>query len=449
MATIPFTDLLRSDNAQGARRLRIVFVTACDLPEGIGGTSRLKSLVRALISDGHSVSILNEHGLGVAPVEFQKPIGTVSGAPYEYVLGKVERSYGFATIAAKCNAVATIRRRIRRLCEEGRIDLVWFNDLSLYDTYPLTLLAKHLGLPTVQSYDDERFVLVSQHKLSLAHRLFAVDAYLANRWCPAKADGVVVISSYLAEKYATLARDASKVHLIPTIIDCQLWQGGPEPIRETPVILYTGCLAEQDEMENILIALARLRDQGLGFRFIMLGGNFRKDEGGRAARIKTQISTLSLEGMVEQRGFVPHDQVRAEVAHANILINIRRDGVWSRSGLSTKLSEYLASGRLVVSSQLGDVGRYLKDGESALLVSGRCTADEITSALGRALSSAELRARIGAAGRQVALNWFDIPVAQSLLRNLLKNVLMRHSIQHTRRTARFGTAEVAQKQKHI
>jgi glycosyltransferase involved in cell wall biosynthesis len=301
----------------------------------------------------------------------------------------------------------------------------------------------------VQSYEDERFGLVSQQKLSLAQRLFTLDSRLADRWCPAMADGVAVISNYLAEKYAALAGDASKVHLIPTIIDCRLWQCGPERATDTPTILYTGCLGEQDEMENFLIALARLRDQGLRFRFIMLGANSRRDEGGRAAWMQTLITTLDLGGMVEQQGFVPLDQVRAEVANANILINIRRDGVWSRSGLSTKLSEYLASGRLVLSSDVGDVGRYLKNDESALLVSQRCTADEITGALGRAMSSPALRVRIGEAGRQVALKCFDVPVAQRLLRNLLKNVLMQHSIQHSRRPARFGTAKIAQKQEHI
>jgi glycosyltransferase involved in cell wall biosynthesis len=176
-------------------------------------------------------------------------------------------------------------------------------------------------------------------------------------------------------------------------------------------------------MENILVALARLRDQGLRFKFVMLGGSAREDEGEREAGIGVQIKELRLTPVVEKRGFVPLAQVRSELEKANILVNIRRDGVWSRSGLSTKLSEYLASGRLVISSTVGDVGQYLKHDESALLVSSKCAPDEIAEVLGRALRSRDLRVRIGEKGRQVALTHFDVPVAQERLRSLLKRVL--------------------------
>jgi glycosyltransferase involved in cell wall biosynthesis len=436
-----------SKHERSDQRLHIVFITATDLPEGGGGTSRLKALVGALSRHGHSVHILNEHALGISPQAAQIPTGTVLGARYEYVLGTVERRYGFAALAEKCKAVAVIHRRIKSLWKEGKVDILWFNQLSFYDTYPLTLLARRLEIPTVQSYEDERFELVSQNKLSLARRAFGLNSYLADRCCPAIADGIVVISRYLVEKYARLSRKPSKVHLIPTIIDCDAWKCAPEPAIDTPIILYTGCLGEQDEMENILIALAKLRDQGLRFKFVMLGGTAREDGCEREAQIGVQIRELKLTSMVERRGFVPLHQVRSELEKANILVNIRRDGVWSRSGLSTKLSEYLASGRLVVSSAVGDVGQYLKDDESALLVSPNCTPDEIAAAFGRALCSRELRARIGEGGRRVALTCFDVPVAQERLRSLFKGVFLPKresgSSSSSRRGAETGLGDVA------
>src|SRR6516162_6071899 len=97
-----------SGNERWNRSLNIVFVTATDLPEGGGGTSRLKSLIQALSFDGHSILILNEHALGVSPQMAQRPIGTVPGAQYEYVLGTVERRYGFGALTEKCKAVAVI-----------------------------------------------------------------------------------------------------------------------------------------------------------------------------------------------------------------------------------------------------------------------------------------------------------------------------------------------------
>lgn len=407
---------------QSSRQLHIVFVTASDLPEGGGGTSRIKSLTGAILEMGHSISILNEHGLGVSPTSAQNVRGMLSGVPYEYVLGTVDRGYGFAAVPCKCRAVIAIGNRLKKLRRAGKIDLLWFNNLSFYDTFPLTLLAKRLAIRTIQSYEDERLLLVTKGKLSLANRLFALDSQIADRYCPAMADALVVISSYLYEKYSRLVRDGSKMHLIPTIIDCRRWQCGPERLLDVPSVLYSGCLGEQDEIENVLRAMASLRDQGLQFRLVMFGGNKRQGEGDRELRVSSLIHDLQLTSIVERLGFVSLERVRHEIEKANILISIRRDSKWSQSGLSTKLSEYLASGRLVVSSKVGDVGRYLTNGDNALLVSEKCAVDEIAAALKQALLSPHLRASIGQRGRQVALTSFDVPVIQAKLQLLFDDI---------------------------
>jgi glycosyltransferase involved in cell wall biosynthesis len=402
------------------RNLRIVLVTVADLPEGGGRTSRLKSMVQALTLNGHSVLVLNEHALGSCPTSIQQTTGMIGGARYEYVLGKVKHSYGFSAAVDKLKAVAAIGKRIKKLPVEP--DILWFNCLSFYDMYPLTRLAQRKRIATIQSYEDERLEIVSRERLGAAPRLFGINSRLSDRWCPQMADAIVTISHYLTDKYSNLSGRREKVHLVPTIIDCDIWNCGPEPLESVPTILYTGVLSEQDEIENVLTALSMLRNQGQRFRFVMLGGGSAR-AAEREERIKVQIASLNLTDVVESRGFVPLDQVRAEIQKANVLINIRRESIWSRSGLSTKLSEYLASGRLVLGSNVGEAAKYVKHGESALLVSQECSVEEIATMLGIALSSPDLRGRIGKAGRDVALQHFDLPVAQAKLRHVLTNAI--------------------------
>ncbi|MFH1132251.1 MAG: glycosyltransferase, partial [Pseudomonadota bacterium] len=199
------------------------------------------------------------------------------------------------------------------------------------------------------------------------------------------------------------------------------WACPDEQEVNEPVILYSGAFAEQDELENLIQAFGLLKKKGLQFRVVMLGGN--KREPNRVQETAAQIEQLGLTDVVEMKGFVPLEQVRKQLCQSNILINIRRDGIWSRSGLSTKLSEYLASGRMVISSEVGEVEYYLKDGKSALLVSGQTTAKEIAQALERGLASLELRQKIGAAGRQVALKNFDVNVVKETLLVMLSRVV--------------------------
>jgi glycosyltransferase involved in cell wall biosynthesis len=410
---------VRALGGEHGRKLNIVFVTLMDLPEGGGNTARLKMLSGAVAECGHQVSVLNEHGQGCAPREFLRPSGRMGAIEYRYVLGSVDRRRGVSAIGTKARAVLSLAREIRARHMRNRIDILWLNQLSFYDTYPLTRLAKQLGIHTIQSYEDERFELVTPQR-SLLSKIYGIDLWLADRYCPRMADAIIVISRYLQTKYSLTAASATRVHLIPTIVDCDYWDVGPEPQTNTPTLLYAGTFSEQDEIDNLLAAFAVLRDRGRRFRVVTLGAN-RKPE--RTAEILSAIKSRGLEHEVEMRGFVGHLEVRKQVADANILLAIRRDGIWSESGLSTKLSEYLASGRAVVCTDLGDVSKYVQHAKSAMLVPKTTTVDQIVDALDHVLVSSEVRTRVGRAGREVAKTHFDIRAIKTRIDSILQSVL--------------------------
>jgi glycosyltransferase involved in cell wall biosynthesis len=70
-------------------------------------------------------------------------------------------------------------------------------------------------------------------------------------------------------------------------------------------------------------------------------------------------------------------------------------------GSPTKLYEYMASGRPIVASRLGQMGEVLTDGESALLVPPD-DADALAEAIVRLIDDGCLRARLGQAARAAA-----------------------------------------------
>jgi glycosyltransferase involved in cell wall biosynthesis len=405
-----------------SRSLHIVFVTIADLPEGGGNTTRVKMLANAVAGCGHQVYLLNEHSLGITPRELLKATGRIGSVEYRYILGSIERQFGLRSITTKLRAVLALLYAIARRHSRKRIDVLWLNNLSFYDMWPLTKLAQRLGIRTMQSYEDERLELIAPQQ-SLSDRLLALNGRLADRSCPHRADAIVVISHYLKEKYLSRAGGRSLVHLIPTIVDCNYWTVGPEPVTDVPTLLYAGCYGEQDEMKNLLGALAMLRDQRRRFRAVFLGANRDAD---CVARVASDIRVRGLDSVIEMKGFVPLDQVKSHIAKANIMLNIRRDGLWSRSGLSTKLSEYLASGRVVVTTALGDVVRYVEHGKSAMLVPPSTTVPQIAAAIDQVLVSPQLRDRIGCGGREVARSHFDIRAVGRKLEFVLDTVMRFH-----------------------
>jgi glycosyltransferase involved in cell wall biosynthesis len=85
------------------------------------------------------------------------------------------------------------------------------------------------------------------------------------------------------------------------------------------------------------------------------------------------------------------------------------------------LGEYLASGRPVVITRTGDIGRYLTDGADSRLVPPD-DVDALTGALRDVLAHPEAARALGEAGRRVALANFDYRAAGSMLSDALRRV---------------------------
>jgi glycosyltransferase involved in cell wall biosynthesis len=399
----------------GPDSLCISVVTVANLPQGMGRTARLRTLAAALVGMGHRVEIWNQHSLETAGM--QQASGDLCGARYEYVLGTTERERGFRAIKLKLQAVSRILRKVRKAVQAGELDLILFNNLAFYDTFPITRLARRLGVPTIQCYEDERLELLG--KVGLAQRIFGWNSWLADRFCSPLADQIWVISSYLREKYVRLSGHPERVRIIPTIVDCEAWSLPSEPIHTAPLLLYSGSFGEQDDIEKLVQTLACLKRQSVAFRMRFLGAN---PENERVRQLQSLIRELEIQDCVDLVGFCTADEVKQEVANANILVNLRTSSIWSRSGLSTKLSEYLAAGRAVLTTDVGDNARYVEHGKSALLVPPDALAEEVAEVLKQAIEHPEWRKSLGAAARQAALAHFHLPVVQKVISDALANL---------------------------
>jgi len=71
-------------------------------------------------------------------------------------------------------------------------------------------------------------------------------------------------------------------------------------------------------------------------------------------------------------------------------------------GSPTKLFEYMAMGKGIIASRLGQIGEVLVDSETALLVDPG-DADQLADAIQRLGGSRELRQSLGAAARRIAV----------------------------------------------
>lgn len=162
---------------------------------------------------------------------------------------------------------------------------------------------------------------------------------------------------------------------------------------------FVGTFGPWHGAESLAEAIVRL-PPSLPARFLFIGDGPR-----RAA----SEAVLARAGLLATRravftGMVPQDRAPALLVACDVCVSPHvpnPDGT-AFFGSPTKLFEYLATGRPVVASALGQIGDVLEHDRSALLVPPG-DVDALAAALLRIGGDAALRARLGAAGRAAAV----------------------------------------------
>src|SRR5438309_7724111 len=135
-----------------------------------------------------------------------------------------------------------------------------------------------------------------------------------------------------------------------------------------------------------------------GIRFLFVGAGMFRDE------VERIVSEAGRSEQVIFASQVEHEKVPALLDACDILLSPHvplEDGS-EFFGSPTKLFEYMAMGKAIVASRLGQIADVLDDEETALLVEPG-DARQLADAILRLSNSRELRERLGAAARRAAI----------------------------------------------
>ena len=381
----------------------ILFISRADFPVGGGRTQRLVTLARAVRDAGWPVELwIAEPITGKIQLEWRKE-GEVDGIPYRQFSESGSRRHRFQSIPQRVGRSFVIARELWRRKD---VRLVIFNVPFLYDGGPVALVARMCGIPCVFAYEDERFRPLYE-RASLLRRLgdtvWLTDQRLCDVWLTPKVHGVIVISDYLRRKYKSLG--CRRIASIPTLVDDREWRLR-EPNSGCPEFFYSGEAAQDIyEFSNLFRALARLRSRGVEFRLALVMG--RPESFPAVAALVREVQAVNLQDCVEFIEFMPLAELKERMGQARFLLCLRKDTPLAQSGASTKLSEYLATGRVVIMTPVGDIGSHLQNRHNGLV-----PADTSVEAIERACSEAlaldpaEERS-IGERGRELARKLFN------------------------------------------
>jgi glycosyltransferase involved in cell wall biosynthesis len=148
----------------------------------------------------------------------------------------------------------------------------------------------------------------------------------------------------------------------------------------------------------VLAEAIKLIPANVPVRFLLVG------TGALHGEMKKLLASEEENGRVIFCGSVEHDEIPALLDACDVLVSphVPLEGGAEFFGSPTKLFEYMAMGKAIVASRLGQIGEVLKHEETALLVSPG-NSQELSAAIIRFAESRSLRETLGAAARSTAV----------------------------------------------
>ncbi len=292
----------------------------------------------------------------------------------------------------------SIGSRLMQIARVRQFDLLWI-EKELFPWLPATVegwLAR-LGIPYVVDYDDATFHQYDRHRLALVRSLLGkkIDKVMAG------AALVIAGNTYLAAR--AHAAGAKRIEILPTVVDLEKYPvlNVQRPERTPFTIGWIGSPTTEHyltEIAPILGAFAR----ETGAKLNAIGARPRFSLPG------IPVSVIPWSEQTESR----------ELSACDVGIMPLTEEPWSRGKCGLKLIQCMAASLPVIGSRTEANGEIIKNGETGFLAD---TADEWHRSLRTLFTDADLRKRMGAAGRTHVEQIYSLQAVAPKLIDLLKS----------------------------
>jgi glycosyltransferase involved in cell wall biosynthesis len=284
------------------------------------------------------------------------------------------------------NLVSNIER-YRRAIDEFRPDIV-------HGEHPCAALAGVKGgYPTVLTIHG---VIHRERRYNSGGPLEQLNWSLFNyitRKAIATASHVLPVSSYVSREYGGIIRGG--VTVVPNAVDDSFFGVSGDEISGR--LLYVGYIGARKNLLGLVRAFERIHTSDPSAELRIAGG---VSDRSYAAAVHDCVRTCGLEDSVRFLGLLDQDQLIREHAEASVVCIFS-----SHETFSLTVSQGMAAGKPVVSTDSGGPSDLIEDGETGYLVpvgDEEAFADRCL----RLLSDEQLRRRMGARGREVAREMF-------------------------------------------
>lgn len=232
-------------------------------------------------------------------------------------------------------------------------------------------------------------------------------------------DGIAFMTKTLLLHYKKLMQTSPNLLHLPMTVDLDRFSEVSDTLVnfKKPYIAFVGVMDNAKDGVNILIkAFSRICNDYPELSLYLVG-SWNYD----IPANQELLAKLDIEDRVRWVGEFPRDAIPAIICNAKLLALPRPDSKQAQGGFPTKLGEYLATGRPVCATTVGEIPEYLEDNRSVYFAKPG-SVESFENAMKKALQNDERANMVGEHGKKAAELHFNKKTQSETLYNFLKRI---------------------------
>lgn len=349
-----------------------------------GSSIHVQEVIRAFRRKGASVELYASRFEGAAPDDMVD-LPCID-------LPRGSKSEGHAREQMAIDANEYLRCELGK---RGHYDLV-YERYSLWSHAAMTW-ARGLGIPGLLEVNspliEEQVAYRALYDRPSAEKIASLAFNAAH--------GLIAVSSGVGSYLKRRGVPSDRIQVVPNGVNLDRFANTSVAATHGEFTVgFVGTMKPWHGVQILLQAAAMAHRNGVPLRLLIVG------DGPERGEIESQLRFLGLQDAAELRGSVPPESIPALLARMNIAVAPYPELIdFYFSPL--KIMEYMAAGRPVIASRIGDIADLITDDITGLLCSPGDTV-ALSNAISRLYFEPETRARLGSSARAYAgdhLGW--------------------------------------------
>lgn len=323
-------------------------------PEGDAATNRVYSYAKGFIENG-----INVHVICFKNIYTEVSEGSYEGIHYYNILGQKEKDNRFLVRNwKKVQKYSNTLDLIRKLNKKDKVSVV-----IVYSALPATFLWSRLIATMIKSkvvLESSEHPMRDYHDEGLKWLYGRVKLKIES----CLTDGIICISKYLVDYYRGRSIPAHRLFQVPSTVDPgRFICNGKNPFPFKYIGYFGGLTFSRDNIDNLVRAFGILEKKHPEMNLV-LGGFCTKGQRKMLLDLITDLG-ISHARVLE---YLSREQVVNYIKNAHVLVMVRANDLKAQASFPSKLSEYLATSKPVVTVRVGEIPDYLTDGVNVFMV---------------------------------------------------------------------------------